>query len=579
MNTVTKNSEWVKRLGRWVLLAMLSAAANPGPAAVNYALVSSYVGNTVECYDTNGTWVSTFVSGLANPGGLAFSPDNKIWIPNAVSSGSINRYDLYGNLVDQITGLSFPQAVTFGPDGNAYVLERYALRVTKFNGTTGANLGLFATNHGGEVNSTWDMAFGTDSNLYVYGRGTNNASGIVQRFNGTNGAWIDDFATIGAYASGGIGFARGNLYLSSVGEYKVYCFDATTGARKSSGDITGLDVKPWGLTPGSDDALYVVGYTGNKVVRRSGANFATSANFATNHLTNPTHLIFAPVVPYSQTALKQECLVASYGNSRVERFSTNGTWLGTFIDPFQNPSGMAISPDRRVWVASCTGGYLRRYSLKGTYIDQVYASLNTAETVTFGPDGNAYVLERYTMRVLKFDGTTGAYLGVFATNHNATVTSTWKMSFGPDGHLYVNGRRNDYGGVLQRFDGATGAWIDDFATLPANAHPVGPLMFTRNNLFWGANRTIYCFNAETGARRSAGDIAGTPSLVKYGVVGPDNALYVTFGSSITETNNQAVCYSGANFSSAANFITNYVDNPQGIVFIPPAPQGTVLCLR
>jgi PEP-CTERM motif len=59
--------------------------------------------------------------------------------------------------------------------------------------------------------------------------------------------------------------------------------------------------------------------------------------------------------------------------------------------------------------------------------------------------------------VLLFDGTTGAFIGVFAEDDEAEETEG--IAFGPDGNLYVASEATD---EIFRFDGVTGAFIDIF---------------------------------------------------------------------------------------------------------------------
>ncbi|HHM21848.1 MAG TPA: hypothetical protein ENJ20_07470, partial [Bacteroidetes bacterium] len=116
--------------------------------------------------------------------------------------------------------------IAFGPDGHLYVTSKYTNNVLRFNGTTGAFMGVFAAG----VDQPHDLVFGPDSNLYVANRGTDN----VMRFDGTTGAFIDVFV---AANSGGMNNpdhllfgADGHLYVSSAtGAGEIYRYDGTTG--------------------------------------------------------------------------------------------------------------------------------------------------------------------------------------------------------------------------------------------------------------------------------------------------------------------------------------------------------------
>jgi hypothetical protein len=71
----------------------------------------------------------------------------------------------------------------------------------------------------------------------------------------------------------------------------------------------------------------------------------------------------------------------------------------------------------------------------------------------FGPDGNLYVSGFGSDNVLRYSGTTGALLGVFASGGG--LDSPLGLVFGPDGNLYVSSAVTD--NVL-RYDGTTGAF-------------------------------------------------------------------------------------------------------------------------
>ena len=71
--------------------------------------------------------------------------------------------------------------------------------------------------------------------------------------------------------------------------------------------------------------------------------------------------------------------------------------------------------------------------------------------------------------VLRYDGTTGAFLDEFVASGSGGLFNPQQLQFGPDGNLYVaSGNSNQ----LLRYDGATGAFIDVFAgtnlNLPAD---------------------------------------------------------------------------------------------------------------
>jgi PEP-CTERM motif len=59
--------------------------------------------------------------------------------------------------------------------------------------------------------------------------------------------------------------------------------------------------------------------------------------------------------------------------------------------------------------------------------------------------------------VLLYDGSTGAFIGVFA--EGGGIDESEGLGFGPDGNLYVVSEGTD---EVFRYDGVTGAFIDVF---------------------------------------------------------------------------------------------------------------------
>ena len=80
-----------------------------------------------------------------------------------------------------MTFLAVPQARAV----DLFVSSNITDKVVRYDGTTGALIGIFAS--GGGLRFPTGLVFGPDGNLYVTSNGTNN----VLRYDGTTGAFID----------------------------------------------------------------------------------------------------------------------------------------------------------------------------------------------------------------------------------------------------------------------------------------------------------------------------------------------------------------------------------------------------
>jgi glucose/arabinose dehydrogenase len=144
-------------------------------------------------------------------------------------------------------------------------------------------------------------------------------------------------------------------------------------------------------------------------------------------------------------------------------------------------------PDDNLYV-SCSfiqdhipgSGVLRFHGTTGAFIDTFVPSgsghLGTPTAIVFGPDGNLYVASDRTHSVLRYNGTTGAFMDTLVLPGSGGLNFPVDLAFGPDGNLYVSSFFTD---SVPRYSGTTGAFIDTFVP-PASGGLDGPagLIFT-----------------------------------------------------------------------------------------------------
>ncbi len=228
---------------------------------------------------------------------------------------------------------------------------------------------------------------------------------------------------------------------------------------------------------------------------------------------------------------KADLLVTDQTNHSVLRFSNAGVPLGTFI-----PAGSGgqliftpvFGPDGNVYLVDQQGGILRYNGSTGAFIDKFVSAgsggMLSTKYFIFGPDGNLYVSDNSAQVVRRFNGSTGAPMGVFTSGYNLVVPLD--SAFGPDGNFYVADGVN-----VVKFDGTTGAFISVFVAAGSGGLS-GPelIAFRPDGTLWVESGLsgIFRYDAQTGAFVSQ-FLPYFGVLVDGGLAfGPDGNVYVAY---------------------------------------------------
>jgi DNA-binding beta-propeller fold protein YncE len=216
-----------------------------------------------------------------------------------------------------------------------------------------------------------------------------------------------------------------------------------------------------GLAYGPDGNLYV-----------TAGSDATGGVYRFNGRTGAYIDEFASTggIPFGLTFGAGGLYVANYSNNDVQRFdATTGASLGTFVAAgsggLSAPRDLTFGPDGNLYVSSpdvtpnlSTSSVLRYNGTTGAFID-TFAIPVDARGLRFGPDGNLYVASYVGDHILEFNGSTGASMGVFASGGG--LDGPVGLLFGPDNQLYVSSFNN---GMVLRYDGSNGTFIDTIAS-------------------------------------------------------------------------------------------------------------------
>lgn len=256
-------------------------------------LVGNANDNSVLEFDgETGTFLRVFVTpgsgGLSIPQNLALGPDGNLYV-SSWNNGSIKRYNgVTGVFINDFVpsgrgGLLNPDHLVFGPDRNLYVSDRFRSVILRYNGTTGAFIDTFVSD--GRLGGFVAFTFGPDKNIYA---SMFNCCGSqrVLRFNGKTGLFIDVFTKNGPpidSAFSGLVFGPdGHLYASRFHKDRVERYNGTTGVfidtfiTRGSGGLSTPDT----LTFGPDEHLYVASQNSEEVLRFDGATGAFIDVFA-----------------------------------------------------------------------------------------------------------------------------------------------------------------------------------------------------------------------------------------------------------------------------------------------------------
>lgn len=597
-----------------------------GPASITVGpdgnlYVVNLLNNSIGRYNgSTGDFIDVFVSsgsgGLERPRDATFGPDGNLYVTSQNTNSVLRYHGSTGTFIDEFISsgsenLQNPRGLLFSDDGVLYVTSVDSDGATQgtgdailsYDASTGEFLSVFVSPGSGGLDNPTHMAFGPDGNFYV--SSTSTTSNSVLRYDSSSGAFVDTFVTAG---SGGLDgpvdllfHTDGFLYVTSWRSDRVLRYDGTTGS--FAGTVIDSFVQevnePSGLASSRDGNIFVSSYARNEIRRLSqtisvelsasseqtvtvGYSSADGTALAgTDYAAANGTLTFAP----GETT-KRILLVAN-DDAAIESYET-------FTVALANVTGSAMIADGLGLVTITDDDSARQITIndsttyegddtphfRGNFVSgSVGGHFNP---LTFGPDGNGDGIgDLYTAvgtgigynTIQRYDGATGAFLDTFMTNDGEhKIDGVRDIVFHTDGYVYVASAYTD---EVLRYEASTGNFVDVFVTANSGGidHPDGmvfadPQGQGRLDLFvtgW-LSHSVVRYHGVTGEplgtyiSTNSGGLS-YPFALAFGPA--DNYVYVTSAGT-----NEILKYDAETGAYVGAAVTTELDYPRGLLFGP-----------
>jgi sugar lactone lactonase YvrE len=530
----------------------------------------------------SGGFVPTGAFGLSHPKGLAFDADGNLYVSSTTGGGGVPgphqilRFNSAGNpypaagqtgavFVADGNGLSNPNGLAFGPDHNLYVANTFADTVDRFDGVTGASLGLFVTANSNGLDGPNYLAFRPDG-LYV----TSQATQQILRYDATTGA------PAGVVVAAGSGGLTGpfSMAFDSVGNMYVASSNSNQVLRYGPASQVAFTVT---LSQAVGTTL-TIGYSTANDSAVDGADYIGDLGM----------VVFAP----GETS--RTILIGTIDNTTykaTETFTVNltgdsvadGKGVGTIIDndtppPPPLPTRFYVvndgSPDRTYEYAA-DGTAVENYAINGGNATPRGAASTSAGTTVWVVDANKNVYVYDTSGGLKGSWAAGSLPASADVQGIATDgTNIWIVE--NSGHKVYY-----YAGAASRTSGSQTA-KNSFALNSADTSAKD--VVTDGSSIWGVDDgtttdKVFKYNVANGKLQGSWTIdggGGSPTGITIDPTGASTAVWIVDSATdrVYQFNNAHTVTGGTLTASTSFALAAGNTNPQGIADPPTAVAGS-----
>jgi DNA-binding beta-propeller fold protein YncE len=543
----------------------------------NLYVTSGTTNQVLEYNGSTGAFVQAFISagsgGLVNPRGLTFGSDGNLYVssfgpgtglngimrfqgPAGPSPGSPLPSSGESWAAAAFTPIFAPQATDgggprqplFGPDGNLYVDGGNNEGVNRYDGTTGAFLSVFVSQGTGTLMNGRGMAFDPEGGLYVADNGN-----AVHRYDAQGNSLGDVLVNaVNPSLANPLGItfdAQGRLLIDCTSSSGVVAYDrgvvVTLSAASSTPVTVSYTTADGSATAGkaydaqSGTVTFAPGQTVREILLATQEDPVLDGNETFSvQLSNPTGGATIANGSATVTIVDPTRSFSVADTAAIEGDHTAHS-RGAFVQGVPSNSGggfycpIAFGPDGNLYTSEFGQAGLpvdaigRFNGTTGAYLGSFTSGQNGQTRHIAFHGGYLYVAAEWSNDVVRYDATTGAFVGVFVPPGSGGISAPYGLAFGPDGNLYVAGRNTN--GVI-KYDGSTGAYLGTFVAsgsgglnLPEGMafDPSGAYLYVASS---GSSQVLK-YNASTGAYVGVAASAGVsgPTDVTFG---SDGLLYV-----------------------------------------------------